>query len=123
MHLIVRAAHASLGDLMYGVSCDRGPVIVTSRRHLGTESGVWSHHTPSQAGDKFTESDMFPVRQQSGSSHNNRDRRTGNLSHCVTQAAYFDEQGAKCEPLSLSGAPNRVEGNGDRLTRIRRDNV
>ena len=35
--------------------------LVTSRQHLGPESGVWSHHTPSQAGDKFTETDMFPL--------------------------------------------------------------
>ena len=99
MHLIVRAHAASLGDLMYGVSCDRDSVIqlVTSRQHLGSVSGVWSHHTPSQAGDKFTETDMFPVRQQSGPCHNNRDMSGEQeicLSvSCVTQtAAYFDEQ-------------------------------
>ena len=59
MHLIV-TAHASLGDLMYGVSCDRDP---DSACDIQTASwaGVWSHHTPSQAGDKFTETDMFPL--------------------------------------------------------------
>lgn len=82
MHLIVRA-HASLGDLMYGVSCDPVIQLVTSRQHLGTMSGVWSHHTPSQAGDKFTETDMFPVSQQRGPCHNNRDM-SGEQEICLS---------------------------------------
>ena len=66
---------------------------VTSRRHLGTVSGVWSRHTPSQAGDKFTEQCFQSV---------NRAARVITTETCqanrksVTQTAYLAEQSAKC---------------------------
>ena len=72
-----------LGDLMYGVSCDRDP---DSECDIQTASwdGVWSlEPSHSITGWRQVYRAMFPVRQQSGPCHNNRDM-SGQQEICHT---------------------------------------